>query len=114
GGPVSSGPEWAPGADPADGDFHAVASATVGTGISGKLGSIDLSQVPPSFYTHAPLTTLQPDGAEQYTMTIRLRVNDANGLKAEDRRSVGLRHDPDLMPGYPKSVDRADGDPAPT
>src|SRR5439155_837501 len=26
----------------------------------------------------------------------------------------GLRHDPDLMPGYPKSVDRADGDAAPT
>src|SRR5439155_24770 len=68
----------------------------------------------PSFYTHTPLTTLQPDGAEQYTMTIRLRVNDANGLKAEDRRSVGLRHDPDLLPGYPKSVNRADGDAAPT
>src|SRR3989454_548248 len=106
--------EWALGADPADGDFHAVASAAVGTGISGKLGTIHLSQVPPSFYTHAPLTTLQPDGAEQYTMTIRLRVNDANGLKAEDRRSVGLRHDPDLLPGYPKSVDWADGDAAPT
>src|SRR5439155_549577 len=26
----------------------------------------------------------------------------------------GLRHDPDLMPGYPKSVNRADGDAAPT
>src|SRR5256712_3591586 len=114
GGSVSYVLEWALGADPADGGFHTVASGTVGTGISWKLGIIDLSQVPPSFYTHAPLTTLQPDAAEQYTMTIRLRVNDAHGLKAEDRRSVGLRHDPDLMPGYPKSVDRADGDAAPT
>src|SRR5947199_2516 len=114
GGSVSYVLEWALGADPADGDFHAVASATAGTGISGKLGIIDLSQVPPSFSTHAPLTTLQPDGAEQYTMTIRLRVNDANGLKAEARRSLGLRHDPDLLPGYPKSVNRADGDAAPT
>ncbi len=114
GGSVSYVLEWALGADPADNAFHTVAGGTVGTGISGKLGTIDLSQVPPSFYTHTPLTTLQPDGAEQYTMTIRLRVNDANGLKAEDRRSVGLRHDPDLLPGYPKSVNRADGDAAPT
>src|SRR5438874_1725472 len=111
GGSVSYVLEWALGADPADGDFHAVASATAGTGISGKLGIIDLSQVPPSFYTHAPLTTLQPDGAEQYTMTIRLRVNDANGLKAEDRRSVGLRHDPDLLPGFPVGQDPANWQP---
>src|SRR2546425_1285961 len=114
GGSVSYVLEWALGADPADSDFHTVARGTVRTGIAGKLGTVDLSQVPPSFYTHTPLITLQPDGAEQYTMTIRLRANDANGLKAEDRRSVGLRHDPDLMPGYPKNVDRADGDAAPT
>src|SRR5437899_8867353 len=114
GGSVSYVLEWALGADPADSDFHTVARGSVRTGIAGKLGTVDLSQVPPSFYTHTPLTTLQPDGAEQYTMTIRLRVNDGNGLKAEDRRSVGLRHDPDLLPGYPKSVDRADGDAAPT
>ena len=47
-------------------------------------------------------------------MTIRLRVSDANGLKGEDRRTVGLRHDPALTAGYPKSVNRADGDAAPT
>src|SRR5207244_12371934 len=68
------------------------------------LGSIDLSKVPPSFYEHAPTQTLQPDGPEQYTLTIRLRVKDANGLRGEDRKTVGLRHDPTLQARYPKYV----------
>jgi hypothetical protein len=92
--------EYALGADPADADFHPVAT---GSGpASGSLGTIDLAQVPASFYEHAPQTTLQPDGSEQYTMTLRLRVVDANGLKAEDRRSIGLRHDPSLVGGAPR------------
>jgi len=114
GGSVSYTLEWALGADPADATFHTAAQGTIRGGKTGTLGVIDLSQVPSVFYTHPAATTLQPDGAEQYTMTIRLRVKDANGLKAEDRRSVGLHHDPDLAPGYPKSVNRADGDAAPT
>jgi hypothetical protein len=110
--------EWALGADPADSAFHTVASGTVGRGqdrdaraVARRLGTIDLRQVPASFYDHAPSTTLQPDGAEQYTMTIRLRVVDANGTKAEDRRAIHLRHDPTLSPGFPKTVQRADGGP---
>jgi hypothetical protein len=92
--------EYAAGADPADSDFITAAS---GTGpADGKLGTLDLTKIPASFYEHAPATTLQPDGAEQYTLTIRLRVADSNGLKAEDRRSVGLRHDPDLVGGEPR------------
>jgi hypothetical protein len=98
------GPRWtleyALGANPADAAFHTVAT---GHGpASGKLGTIDLSQIPPSFYDHAPVTTLQPGGAEQYTLTIRLRVVDGNGLKAEDRRTVGVRHDPNLVGGMPR------------
>jgi hypothetical protein len=92
--------EYALGADPADVAFHTVATGSGAA--SGKLGTIDLSQIPPTFYEHPPATTLQPDGAEQYTLTIRLRVVDDNGLKAEDRRSVGLRHDPDLVGGMPR------------
>jgi hypothetical protein len=98
------GPHWtleyALGADPADATFHTVAT---GDGpASGKLGTIDLSQIPAAFYEHPPAGTLQPDGAEQYSLTIRLREVDGNGLKAEDRRTVGLRHDPDLVGGEPK------------
>jgi hypothetical protein len=63
---------------------------------------MDLSRIPPSFYEHAPTSTLPPNGPEQYTVTLRLRVAGANGLKAEDRRSIGVRHDPGLLPGFPK------------
>src|SRR5436309_15972715 len=66
--------EYALGADPADSAFHTVATGHVTHTRSGALGSIDLSKVPRSFYEHAPTQTLQPDGPEQYTLTIRLRV----------------------------------------
>ena len=71
---------------------------------SGVLGTIDLSRIPRSFYDHRPNGTLQPDGPEQYTLTIRLRVKDANGLRGEDRKTVGLHHDPALRRGFPKNV----------
>ena len=94
--------EWAPGADPADSDFHTIAQ---GDGAqSGTLGTLDTSQIPSSFYEHAPHGSLQPDGAEQYTLSIRLRVKDTNGLKAEDRRSIGVRHDPALVGGAPRRI----------
>src|SRR5438046_9956317 len=65
GGSVSYVLEWALGADPADSDFHTVARGPVRTGIAGKLGIVDLSQVQPGFYTHTPLLPLHPDGAVQ-------------------------------------------------
>src|SRR5206468_3383195 len=37
-----------------------------------------------------------------YTVSLRLRVIDANGLKGEDRRSIGTRHDPSLQAGLPR------------
>src|SRR5205807_903023 len=94
--------EYALGADPADASFHTIASGTAKGPLNGKLGTLDLGQIPPTFYEHPPLTTLQPDGSEQYSVSLRLRVVDANGLKGEDRRSVGLRHDPSLVDGAPK------------
>src|SRR4051795_6353419 len=93
--------EYALGADPADSAFVKVAS---GDGPArGVLGTIDLSKVPEDFYAKAPGETLQPDGAEQYTLSIRVRAQDGNGLKGEDRRSIGLRHDPDLVGGRPRA-----------
>jgi hypothetical protein len=96
--------EYAPGADPKDSDFITAAKGSTSKRLAGRLGTLDLTKIPESFYTHAPGETLQPDGAEQYTLTIRLRVRDANGLKAEDRRSIGLRHDPTLVGGKPHYV----------
>jgi hypothetical protein len=93
--------EYALGADPADATFHTIASGTTSSPISGKLGTLDLSQIPSAFYDHPAATTLQPDGAEQYTVSLRLRVIDANRLKGEDRRSIGVRHDATLVGGAP-------------
>jgi hypothetical protein len=95
--------EWALGANPSDAAFHTIASGT-GRGRSGLLGVFRPSQIPRSFYSHPPGSTLPPNGPEQYTVTLRLRVRDRNGLKAEDRRTIGVRHDPDLLPGYPMST----------
>ncbi len=94
--------EWALGADPADAAFHTIAQGATRRALQGSLGTLDLSQIPRSFYEHAPTSTLPPTGPDQYTLTLRLRVVDGNGLKAEDRRAIGLRHDPQLLPGFPK------------
>jgi hypothetical protein len=103
-GPVQWVLEWALGADPSDSDFQTISQGVTSHPITGTLGTMDLSQIPPSYYDHAPTSTLPPDGPEQYTVTLRLRVVGSNGLKAEDRRSIGVRHDPTLLPGFPKQV----------
>jgi hypothetical protein len=96
--------EWALGANPADSAFHTIAQGVTRHRTSGVLGTLDLRDVPRSYYEHAPTNTLQPNGPEQYTLTLRLRVVDANGLKGEDRRTIGVRHDPSLLPGFPKRI----------
>ena len=103
GGTTSWTLEWALGANPSDAAFHTIASGSAKSR-TGLLGVFNLRQIPASYYEHAPTSTLPPDGPEQYTVTLRLRVRDRNGLKAEDRRTIGVRHDPDLLPGYPKDV----------
>ena len=103
GGSVQWTLEWALGPNPSDADFHTISSRTGGAS-RGLLGTFDLRSIPPSYYERAPGSTLTPDGPEQYTVTLRLRARDRNGLKAEDRRTIGVRHDPDLAPGFPKTV----------
>ena len=68
------------------------------------LGTLDLRRIPRRFAAKAPSSTLPPDGPEQYTVTLRLRALDGNGLKAEDRRAFAARHDPNLLAGYPCSI----------
>jgi hypothetical protein len=96
--------EWALGANPADSAFHTVSSGTITRPRSGRLGTINLEKIPPSYYEHSPNGTLEPAGPEQYDLTIRLRIVDGTGLKGEDRRSIGIRHDPTLVGGMPLHV----------
>src|SRR6185295_4471820 len=47
----------------------------------------------------------RPVGApNDFTVTLRLRVFDQNGRKAEDRHTVFIHHDGDLHPGFPLAL----------
>jgi len=95
--------EWALGADPADSAFKTISTGKAAK--SGVLGTLNLKDIPASYAKKAPAeNVMPPTGPEQYTVTIRLRARDGNGLKGEDRRSIGARADRDLVEGYPKSI----------
>ena len=95
--------EWALGADPKDSDFQTISTGTQGK--DGVLGKLDVSQIPASYAAKNPANPITPFGPEQYTVSIRLRARDGNGLKGEDRRSFGARTDRDLVEGFPKNID---------
>ncbi len=98
--------EFAPGAEPVSGDFITAGRGNGSGGFSGRLGSIDLSKVPQSFWKHAYQlsTDKQLSTSEQYTVTIRLRVFDAAGRVGEDRRTIAVHHDPTLRRHFPKLI----------
>ncbi len=84
--------------------------------VSGKLCSIDVASIP---IPEAPITSAETwteGGANNYALTIRVRVfdnshqnlyeqtSDLNGdtrLYGEDRREIFIHHDPDLYPNFP-------------
>jgi len=98
--------EYAPGAEPADGAFATAASGDGAAARDGHLGDLDLSDVPESFwkaaFTQSQTKTLET--AEQYTVTLRIRVTDADGRTGEERRTIAVHHDPTLAPGFPKRI----------
>lgn len=103
----SKGIEWtlefAQGANPADSDFKTISTGKAAK--SGVLGTLDLSRLSAAAAKADPAANVMPpDGPEQYTVTIRLRARDGNGLKGEDRRSIGARADKDMVKGYPKPI----------
>jgi len=95
--------EWAVGANPADDDFHTISTGKAAK--SGVLGTLNLKDIPAAFAKADPAANVMPpDGPEQYTVSLRLRARDGNGLKGEDRRSIGARADKDMVAGFPKSI----------
>src|SRR5207253_2720319 len=100
--------EWALGAEPTT--FTTLASGTRTGAFDGKLGELDLAQVPASFYARAfALSTgKQLETSENYTVTLRLRVSytaaDTSILTGEERRSIFVHHDPDWPAGFPRRI----------
>lgn len=109
----STGARWsvqyAPGAEPSSSDFISAGTGSLQPGqrvFNGKLGTIDLSKIPASFwnkaFTQSQSKTLET--SEQYTVTIRLRVFDASGRMGEERRAIAVRHDASMRPGFPRRI----------
>jgi Subtilase family len=98
--------EFAPGDEPDDEEFMTAARGTSRDPVDGRLGSIDLSRIPRSFWTkpYALSKRMEQEATEQYTVTLRLRVVDADGRVGEERRAIAVHHDPTLRPGFPRRI----------
>jgi hypothetical protein len=98
--------EVGPGAEPTEGQFTTQASGSGSAPKDGRLGSVDLSDLPESFWSAAfqQSQTKTLETAEQYTVTLRLQVTDADGRMGEERRTIAVHHDPTLAPGFPKKI----------
>jgi hypothetical protein len=101
--------QFAPGAEPSKANFMTAAQGKRRQALDGKLGQIDFSRLPPSFWNEAQnpfhlSNTKELETNDQYTVTIRLRVIDAKGRMAEDRRAIAVHHDPTLRAGFPKRI----------
>jgi hypothetical protein len=98
--------QFAPGAEPSSDDFITAGTGDGSQPFNGSLGTIDLSKVPQSFWSAAfdLSATKQLETNEQYTVTIRLRVTDANGRVGIDRRAIAVHHDPTLRSGFPVKI----------
>src|SRR3954451_8289167 len=101
--------QFAPGAEPSDGQFKTVTQGRRRGAWDGKLGWISFRRLPRSFWDRArnPFhlsRTKELETNDQYTVTIRLRVHDSKGRMAEDRRAIAVHHDPTLRKGFPKRI----------
>jgi hypothetical protein len=84
---------------------------TIGSGaargsFSGRLGTLDLSTIPHSFWEAAfsLSQSKELETAEQYAVTLRLSVTDASGNEGVDRRAIDVVHDPSWMRGSPLAL----------
>jgi hypothetical protein len=98
--------EFAPGAEPTEGEFITANTGGGSSPFTGSLGSIDLSQVPESFWDAAFHLSNDKELStnEQYTVTLRIQVTDSDGRVGEERRSIAVHHDPTLMDGFPVKI----------
>ncbi len=103
--------EWGPGLDPTPEEFEIIAVSDQRVDpIDGLLARWDISAIPTSLLDPAapiPPFTLEDDNVTRidkintHTVTLRVRVVDAEGREGEMRKTLYLRTDPDLLDGFP-------------
>lgn len=100
--------EVAVGDEPDEEDFEAVADGAGETEArDGVLATLDLGQLaldPAAWmeaYTPEDDNVTKADKAHAFAVTVRLRVVDEDGNRGEMRKVFFVRHDPDLLPGFP-------------
>ena len=98
--------EFAPGPEPTDAQFQEAASGSETGPRDGLLGSIDLSDVPQSFWDDAMeiSQTKELETNDKFTVSLRLRVTDEDGRVGEERRAIAVHHDESIRDGFPKKI----------
>jgi hypothetical protein len=103
--------QFAPGAEPTDAELagNVADSGSCDAPVDGPLGSIDLSQLPQSFWDAAqnPMEISQTKELEtndKYTVTLRLQVTDGDDRVGEERRAIAVIHDPSQRDGFPRKI----------
>ncbi|HEV2075510.1 MAG TPA: S8 family serine peptidase, partial [Thermoleophilaceae bacterium] len=98
--------EFAPGAEPSDSEFRTAGRGSGSAPFDGRLGQIDLSSVPRSFWSRAfeLSSTKQLETNERYTVTLRVRVTDNKGMVGEERRTIAVHRDPSWADGFPQRI----------
>ena len=92
------------GPQPADGEWTTI-DAGAGAAPQRLKRSLDLADVPREFWSGA-YEAPTPDrlSIERYTVTLRLRVTDAEERVGEERRAVYVRHDDTELPGASRDL----------
>ncbi|MDA8379704.1 MAG: hypothetical protein M0020_02565 [Actinomycetota bacterium] len=98
------------GQDPSSSQYFTIGTGSGSGSFSGTLGTLQLSQIPQSFWAAAfhLSKTKELNSAEQYTVTLRIEVTDASGRVGVDRRAISVVHDPTWLPGFPLKVSATD------
>jgi hypothetical protein len=92
--------EYALGVEPEDDDYRLVARGEIVGEHSGPLGTLDFRKLP---LPQGPPPTSRDD-RDRYSVTLRLSVTDAEGLRSEARRSFFVFDDPMWLPHFPLDV----------
>lgn len=110
--------EVARGLHPKDSEFQQLKDGSATAKVSGALATIDLAKLAGDT-SKAPTVIAQPDstghygGPHEFAITVRIRATAHYGgtigdVKGENRKTLFVKQDDDLLPGFPRKLANAD------